>query len=615
MKKELSYEEVLKEIEENRNRSWYLELLDRNKDNLDDVALIYRGNKITYGKMFENMQNYAKSLAALGVDETDEIPICISNSPELVYILGAISIRGAKANIFGDIFEKSYIKEIVDACKSNVVFVEDQSYEKIGDAINQTNKDNIIITNLANSLKNGIDPFYELDSKYKELKDNTYKFTSNAKVIPLDKFISLGKDIAEIKPADCDLDDEFTTTYSSGSTNSNRPKGIVHRIRSFTTIGRYHDKEVSNSASMKKFTIQAHIPTHSNTDIISSISDTLMQGATLALEPIYNEDFFLNSLLINKPTYLVATTSHWISAMKKIMYDDRYKGAKLSNLLVAFAVGEPLSKGEEKFLNKGLRKAKAGRNKIPAPVPITMCVAGGDCEHGGIFWTLFRSLKSKVHGKDEGLGSFNMVDVACLDKDGNKLGPNQYGRLVANSPCTMKEYKNNKEATDAFFIQDADGKTWGDLNVYGYIDENNKVFMKGRILDKDTVIPPFIISDCIGKDTKNIMSCEVVEQDYNDDTRYVAHIECQPGTKKGYKSIILSTSERCKKELGEDLTSKILYRIHDFNEGFELTGCGKRSLKALKNEKITPECLMVNNGDVISISDVKENISILQKKK
>lgn len=613
MKKNLSYEEVLEDIERNRNRSWYLELLDRNKENLNDTALIYRGNKVSYGEMFENMRNYAKSLERLGVNKGNEIPICISNCPELIYILGAISILGAKANIFGDEFEKDYITEIVNDCKSNVVFIEDNSYEKIGDAIKATDKDNIIITNLANSLKNGIDPYYQLDKEYKILDDNTYKFISEERVIPLDKFVSLSSEISHITPVNADLDDEFTTTYSSGSTNSSRPKGIVHRIRSFITIGRYHDKEVSNSASMKDFTIQAHIPTHSNTDIISSISDTLMQGATLALEPIYNEDFFLNSLLINKPTYLVATTSHWISAMKKLMYDDRYKGTKLSHLLVAFAVGEPLSKGEEKFLNKALRKAKAGRDRVPAPIPITMCVAGGDCEHGGIFWTLFRSLQSTIHGKEEGLGRFNMVDVACLDKEGNILGPNKFGRLVANSPCTMKEYKNNKEATEAFFIKDVNGKTWGDLNVYGYIDENDKVFMKGRILNKDVTIPPFVISDCIAKDTKNIMSCEVVEQEYNDDILYVAHIERQPDSIKSYKSIILSTSKRCKKELGEELSSKILYRFHNFHEGFELTGCGKRSIKALRDEEINSDYFMVEQDDVLSISDSKKSPKVMKK--
>lgn len=53
--------EILEEIEKNHNHSWYKELYFRNKNNLDDVALIYRNNKITYKKMFENIEKYAKS--------------------------------------------------------------------------------------------------------------------------------------------------------------------------------------------------------------------------------------------------------------------------------------------------------------------------------------------------------------------------------------------------------------------------------------------------------------------------------------------------------------------------------------------------------------------------
>ena len=45
-----SANEIIKSIYESRNHSWYVESYERNKNNLDDIAIIYRGNKITYGK-------------------------------------------------------------------------------------------------------------------------------------------------------------------------------------------------------------------------------------------------------------------------------------------------------------------------------------------------------------------------------------------------------------------------------------------------------------------------------------------------------------------------------------------------------------------------------------
>lgn len=615
-------EGVLEELEQNHNHSWYEELYLRNKDTLDDIALFYRGTEVTYGEMFEKMRQYAKSLKIQGVEKGIEIPICMDNTPELVYLLGAISIVGAKANIFSTEFDKDYITEIIDGCNANIMFVEDIKYHELKESIANSHISKIYMTSLTDSLPKEGNPYKLFDQKhggFQNLVDECTK--ENTNIENIFDFVKMGESYEGDIYADVDLDDEFTITYSSGSTNSTRAKAIVHTVRSFITIGRCHDTDVQKSASMKHFTIQAQIPTHSNTDIISSISDSLMQGSKLALEPIYDKDFFIDSLLINEPTYVVATRSFWINTMKKVMYDQEYKGVKMPFLLIPFSVGEPLEKNEEKFLNKGLRKVQAGRNKIPTPVsPITMSVAGGDCEHGGIFWILFRSLQSKLPGrliKNEvaGLNPFQMVDVAILDEEGKECAPYQMGRLVANSPCNMKCYKNNPEATEKFFRKDANGKVWGDCNVYSYKDSMGGIHMKGRIPSEKEIFPPFLISDTILKDTKNILSCEVVE---NEETGlYVAHIEMQPESKNIEKTLY-SAEQRCINQFGEDFTSRLAYRIHSFDESFELTGCGKRSNEALKSESITDKCIKPVKSEteieLIPISKYyKENAKVYKK--
>ena len=592
---------VLDDLEKNHNHSWYQELYTRNKDNLSDIALKYRGREITYDEMFSTMRDYAKSLKKLGIEKGMEIPICMSNTPELVYLLGAISIIGAKANIFANNFDQQYITEIINDCDANVMFVEDGKYPKIAEAIRNSKVENIVVSSLRSSLLNDIDPYQGFDDIHGRMVDTIDEVCrDNSKCMSITDFYDLGKNYQGEIFSDCGLDDEFLITYTSGSTHSSRPKAIVHAVRSLITIGRCHDPEVQKTTSMKDFTIQAHIPTYSNTDIISSISDALMQGSKLALEPIYDKDFFLNSLIINQPTYVVATRSFWIQAAKEILGG---RNVKLPNLLLAFAVGEPLEKNEEKFLNKALRKAKAAKNMIPLPVsPVTMSVAGGDCEHGGIFWLLFRSLQSKTPGyafKDEprGLNPFQMVEVAVLDSDGNHCLPNELGRLVANSPCNMKKYKNNPEATEEFFIKDADGKVWGDCNVYGYLDENGAIYMKGRIPEKgEEEIPNFVVADSILRDTKNILSCEVVkaECEGSDEPLFIAHVEMQPGKAKTISSIldtIVSADIRCTEMLGEEIADKVFFRVHSNQESFPLTSSGKRDFTALEDEGITEKCI------------------------
>ncbi len=77
---------ALDDIDTNRNHSWAVEIFDRNINNMDKIAIFYRGNKISYKQMFENSFKYAKSLKQLGFKKNSEIPMCITNTPEFVYL-------------------------------------------------------------------------------------------------------------------------------------------------------------------------------------------------------------------------------------------------------------------------------------------------------------------------------------------------------------------------------------------------------------------------------------------------------------------------------------------------------------------------------------------------
>ena len=78
----LEMQKILEDLQLNHNHTWYEELYLRNRGWLEDTALFYRGNNITYGNMFEKMQTYAQALRGFGLHEGDEIPICMANMPE-----------------------------------------------------------------------------------------------------------------------------------------------------------------------------------------------------------------------------------------------------------------------------------------------------------------------------------------------------------------------------------------------------------------------------------------------------------------------------------------------------------------------------------------------------
>ena len=587
----LKVETVLEELEKNHNWSIYDEIYDRNKNGLERTALFYRGTNITYGEMFDKMNEYAKSLVANGVQPGNEIPVCMSNTPELVYLIGAASIVGAKLNIFGEEFDKEYITEIINDCNSPVIFVGDNKYEEIKESIENSKINNIVMTSLKDSFKNGVDLYEKIDNFQNNIE--IYK-KENSNIKSMDEFIV--KDYAGEYKHNSKLDDEFIVTYSSGSTNSSRPKAIVHSHRSYVTMGTFHDPKVSGTPSMKNLRVLAQIPSHSNTNIMSCITDSLVQGSTVCLEPVYDKDFFMTSLLINKPDFPCATKSFWVYLSKKVMkLKEEGKNIKFPFLLAPMSVGEPLSKGEEKFCNKMLKMTKAGTSHSHTPSSVvSMCVAGGDCEHGGIFFIMFRSLMAKVKGipKDEYdiLRTYSMVDIIAVDENGNVLEKGQTGRLYAASPCNMSRYKNNDEANKKFF-KEHNGKIYGDCSVYGYIGAKDYIHVKGR-MSEFSKIPPYQIADEILKDTKNILSCEVIEQENEDYGKvYVAHVEFQPNMRNSDAVALMSAIHRCKLKFTKQISDKIIFRVRSFNESFPLTGCGKRNGIKLTEEGISEQCI------------------------
>ena len=241
----------LKEIEENHNHSLFEEIFLRRKSDSSKVALFYRGAKITYGELENKVYEYAKALKSSGIKKGDEIAICMSNCPELVYLLGAISIIGAQANIFGDEFDRKYITEIINECSADIMFVTDNLYKNIEESINNSKVKDIIVISLTDSLINNKNPYDELENKWYDFKNRAITIVNNDKSIKLiSNFIEEGKNYEGNITEIVNLNDVYTTTYSSGSTNTSRPKGIVHDVKSYVVMGTYHDPEKSKVPSM-----------------------------------------------------------------------------------------------------------------------------------------------------------------------------------------------------------------------------------------------------------------------------------------------------------------------------------------------------------------------------
>ena len=581
--KKLSREEVKKEIEENRNHSWIKEIYERHKFELDRVIIDYFGNEITYITFLNESFKLAKAMKASGLKKGDEFVVFIDRIPESVYLLGAASIIGANINLVSEKFNKEYLKTIINNAGSKLIFVQDNKLSKLSSLIEEIGEHDIITISHKRSLPR--------NNKYEKVLSRFYDNTSQnlGRYTDYDDFVASGKDYTGKVYEESTLDDAFTTTYSSGTTKRGMPKGIVHINRHYITMGRYHDPIVSGLPSLKNYSTYSNIPSYSNSYLLSALSDNLILGGKVILDPIDNPEYFLIGSKIHKANVNIATTTTWLVSILAYYDKNRYIIEKLPDALFNFVAGEQLSAGEEKFINKFFKDAKCGINITHTPFSLAKAsTAGADCEHGSVFIKLFRAYFNELpyrKGRSEpvGMTPYDFVDIRILRKDGTYCEPLEHGRIVANSDCNMKEYSHDPEETKEFYIKDAYGNVWGDMKNWGFVDEKGNISMKGRYNEND-IIPCYRIADEILKDTKKIMSCEVVCLETPAGYVYVAHIMPQYGASFDAEAVLNGAMQRCISKFGNGIENILYFRIHDLKEKYPVSDSVKRDIVALKDE-------------------------------
>ena len=130
----------------------YQNIYQHNQAHPHDLALEYFGVKITFSKLFAQVESCAKALLHAGVHLGDRVTLCTSGTPEAVYVVLACSKIGAVANFINPMFQPEQIRDRINETEASLLFVLDKLHPNITSILSETCIQQVIVLPATNSL-------------------------------------------------------------------------------------------------------------------------------------------------------------------------------------------------------------------------------------------------------------------------------------------------------------------------------------------------------------------------------------------------------------------------------------------------------------------------------
>jgi long-chain acyl-CoA synthetase len=525
----------------------YQHLYDSNKEYLNGIALEYFGKQISFGEMFDYIDEAAKSFVAIGVKSGDIVTLCLPNMPEAVYCIYALNKIGAVANMISPIFTPEHIAGSINLTESKALVVLDKFYLLLSKVFESTTVPYTIVVS-------GEETFGKIASE----TDNALLWSG---------FINKGKAVESVQSVSYVKHMPAVIVYSSGSTGPS--KGVVLPNETLSGIGYHYIFDTSEYQRAQRTLLI--VPLFLSTSIVISLNLTLCIGITTILEPVFSSEAFTNIMLAAKPNNIVTTTSQWVDFVNhidKTDYDSSF-------IKCPIAGGEASPLRIQKKINTFFHKHNVASN---------IGMGWGESEFGSC---VTRNIWDEKPYKGTGKPISHNV-VSSFDIDTNEeLSYCEKGELRIITPYHMIGYFKNPEATNALFRKGLDGQIWGSTGDIGYVDEEGNVYVEGRAHDyinaeNGNKVWLFDIEKVLLEDP-DIQLCEAVGLDSTDGGFGipVAHLVLRQGFDGDPNDVIRRVHQICV----DRLQPEAVPHGYKIRTAFGVNPGGKRDTLSLKSER------------------------------
>ena len=450
----LKYYSESKVIEDAPKLTCYRNLYENNKNNLDDVAIEYYGNKITYRELFENIDKTAQAFQTQGIKKGDIITICSVTTPEIIYAFYALNKIGAISNMIDPRYPKKAISNYLKEVNSKCFITLDLVYPKVGDILDDSCVDKTIVFSPTNSIPK---PLKIISGIVDTFKGKKVDIPYSRKIVDWNDFIKKRNDI---KVDEAEYVDDFPAAIVHTGGTTGTPKGVVLTNSNFNngTI----QMRASAPFATRGYRYLNIMPPFIAYGIILGLTAPITLGWHTIVVPQFDANKFDQLLLKHKPNGIIGVPAYWESVMKSKKIKDL---SFVKNVLL----GGDKTKAEfekrlGKYLNEHNSNADIGKG-------YSMTEAGA-C---GTFSTREANELDSV-----GIPLSKTTISAFKPGTNEELSYGEVGEIYIKTPTAMKEYFENPSETDKVKVKHEDGY-WIHSGDLGYINKDGIVFIKDRI--------------------------------------------------------------------------------------------------------------------------------------
>ncbi len=529
----------------------------------NQVAFDFMGRSTTYKQMMVNIKNCAMALRTIGVRENDKVTIALPNCPQAIYMLYAVNMVGAIANMIHPLSAEKEIEFYLNESESVTAITLDQFYHKFESIRQNTKVVNMIIASVKDELSKPIRYGYMMTEGRK-----IQKIPDDAPVIRWNDFLRMSRHCFYDYRVKRASDDPAVILYSGGTTGTT--KGIVLTNYNFNALG--EQVKAANPMFRPGDRMLAAMPLFHGFGLGVCVHTMLSQGGRCILIPRFTPKSYAKQMVKYKCNFIAGVPTLYEALLRLPTMD----GADLSSLKGVFSGGDSLSIELKKKLDKFLYDHKAViqiREGYGTTETVTACCLTPP--------TMFKEGSIGIPFPDTYI---KIVKPGTAEE----LPYGEEGEILLAGPTVMKEYMKHPDETAQTLRLHDDGMTWVYTGDLGIMDNEGFIYFRGRakrmIISSGYNIYPSQLENILDAHEKVQMSCFIGVPDPYRIQKVKAFVKLAAGVpaneetkeelmnycRKHIAKYSMPYDIEFREELPKTLVGKVAYRILEEEEESKL---------------------------------------------